>query len=181
MKKTGFIIGLGAISIIVFICLIFFFMGIGYKNDESRLRNDYEAQKNKIELVHDNMWKQIKQIAQISDKYQESFDSIYTHIMSARYSKTDGVVMNWVKEHNPQFSPELYVKLSDVIEVERQRFLDSQTKILDIVREQNNMLDMFPSSWFLSGRKRLEWNPISSTYSKKVMSTGKDDDIDVFN
>lgn len=40
---------------------------------------------------------------------------------------------------------------------------------------------MIPSSWFLSGKQRLEYKVISSTRSKQVMETGVEDDIDLFN
>ena len=42
------------------------------------------------------------------------------------------------------------------------------------------MLDVIPGSWFLSGKKRLEYEVISSSYSKEVMQTRMDDKVDPF-
>lgn len=155
-------------------------MSMGYKNDEVKLVNEYESQKSKIEGIHDNVWKTIQQKAGVAKEYSAQFDSIYTHIMDARYDKNDNVLFNWIKESNPEFSMELYKDLSVTIEVQRKAFLNSQIRIIDIVREHNNLLDMAPSGWFLSGRNRLEWEVISSTHTKDVMQTRIDDDVDVF-
>lgn len=151
-----------------------------YQNDEAKLVNEFKAQEQKIEAVHDQMWKVIRQKAGIAKEYSAQFDSIYTHIMDKRYSSNDGVLFNWIKESNPNFSPELYKELSVSIEVQRKQFLGAQEKTIDIVREQNNMLDIAPGKWFLSGRKRLKYEVISSTNTKHVMDTRLDDNIDLF-
>lgn len=153
---------------------------VSYNNDEVRLVNEFEAQEKKIEMVHDVCWKTIQSKAGIAKEYRASFDSIYSHIMDKRYSHNDGVLFNWIKESNPEFSMELYKDLSMTIEVQRKQFLSSQEKIVDIVREHNNMLDVIPGSWFLSGKKRLEYEVISSSYSKEVMQTRMDDKVDPF-
>lgn len=180
MSKTmlGALIGAG---VLILFGIIIFTSSIGYQNDEVRYVNEFEAQKSKIEAIHDNMWKILQQKAGVTKEYSVQFDSIYKHIMDARYDKNDNVVFNWIHEQNPQFSIELYKDLSVSIEVERQKFLNAQTKIVDIVREHNNMLDVAPSKWFLGSRSRLEWEVISSARTKNVMDTKMDDDVDLFN
>lgn len=175
------LIGLIALAGIIVFAVITMATAWGYQNDEVRYVNEFESQKSKIEAVHDNMWKTIQQKAGVSKEYAAQFDSIYTHITSARYDKNDGVLMNWIQESNPQFTADLYKDLSVAIEVERQKFLNAQTKIIDIVREHNNMLDVIPSKWFLGGRKKLEWEVISSTTTKSVMDSKVDDNVDLFN
>lgn len=175
------IIGIGSIVIIVLFGLILFTQYVSITNAEVRLRNQFNAEQQKIEMTYDNMWKTIKQTAEVSDKYQESFKEIYVQIMDKRYNKNDGTLMNWIKEANPNFDIRLYDKLTTTIEVERRRFLNAQTKAVDIQRIHNNMLDVIPSKWFLSGCPRLEYEVISSSKSKNVMETRLDDDIDVFN
>lgn len=175
----------GIITMIVIVIFILIgFIGcsqyVSYNNDEVRLVNEFEAQEKKIEMVHDVCWKTIQSKAGVAKEYRASFDSIYSHIMDKRYSHNDGVLFNWIKESNPEFSMELYKDLSMTIEVQRKQFLSSQEKIVDIVREHNNMLDVIPGSWFLSGKKRLEYEVISSSYSKEVMQTRMDDKVDPF-
>lgn len=172
----GWVIG-GGILILVIIVIISMF---SYQNDEVRLVNEFRAQEQKIEAVHDQMWKVIQQKAGIAKEYSTQFDSIYTHIMDRRYSSSDGVLFNWIKESNPEFSTELYKELSVTIEVQRKQFLGAQEKIIDIVREHNNMLDVAPGKWFLGNRERLEYEVISSTNTKHVMDTRMDDNVVLF-
>lgn len=169
-----------SLGVVVIIGIVVFTMGVGYQNDEVRLVNEYDAQKSKIEAVHDGMWKIIQQKAGVTKEYAAQFDSIYTHIMDKRYQGNDGVLFNWIKESNPNFSMELYKELSVTIEVQRKQFLNAQERIIDVVREHNTMLDVIPAKWFLGGKQKLEWEVISSTYSKQVMDTRLDDEVDLF-
>lgn len=179
IKFSG-IITMIVITLFILIGFIGCSQYISYNNDEVRLVNEFEAQEKKIEMVHDVCWKTIQSKAGVAKEYRASFDSIYSHIMDKRYSHNDGVLFNWIKESNPEFSMELYKDLSMTIEVQRKQFLSSQEKIVDIVREHNNMLDVIPGSWFLSGKKKLEYEVISSSYSKEVMQTRMDDKVDPF-
>lgn len=178
--KNSTLITLISVAVVVVIGLIVFSMGVSYKNDEVRYVNQFKAEEQKIEATYDNMWKSIQQIAEVSNEYKESFKDIYIEITDKRYSKDNGVLMKWITESNPNFDPKLYEKLSNVIEVERRRFLNAQTKIIDIQRLHNNMLDVIPSKWFLGSCERLEYEVISSSRAKNVMSTRMDDDIDIF-
>lgn len=175
MKKL--IISAGALIVLG---IIIFGMMFSYKNDEVRLKNEFQSQEQKIEAVHDVMWKTIQQKAGVAKEYSAQFDTIYTHIMDARYDKSDNVVFNWIKESNPEFSQELYRDLSIAIEVQRKQFLNTQERIIDIAREHNTLLETIPSKWFLGGCQRLEYEVISSTRTKDVMSSRMDDDTNVF-
>ena len=157
---------ISVIAAIAILGLTYFFMSVSYQNDEIRYVNQFKAEEQKIELTYDNMWKSIQQIAQVTDNYKESFKDIYVQITDKRYSKDNGVLMKWITESNPQFDIKLYDKLASMIEVERKRFMNAQTKIVDIVREHNNMLDVIPSKWFLGSCERLEYEVISSSKSQ---------------
>lgn len=64
-----------------------------YNNQEISLRQQSEAQRGKIEGVHDKMWKVLQQKAQVTDEYKSSFESIYPKLIEGRYSKGDGSLM----------------------------------------------------------------------------------------
>ena len=49
-------------------------MYFSYNNKEVALRKEAEAQKGKIEGVHDKMWKVIQQKAEVSNEYREAFE-----------------------------------------------------------------------------------------------------------
>lgn len=171
---------IGIVIAVVFLIGIGFTMNISYSNKEVKLVNQFNMEMKNREATFDNMFKVIAQTAQVAEKYKESFKDIYVHITSERYDKDDGVLMKWVQESNPNFDSKLYEKLASEIEIKRQEFLMVQRKLMDIENQHNNLLDVVPSAWFLSGKQRLEYKVISSTRSKQVMETGVEDDIDVF-
>ena len=177
ISKT-ILISIGAVIICTAIILLV--MKVNYKNEQTRLVNQYDMQLSKIEGVHDNMWKVLESKAGVTKEYASQFDSIYNHIMSRRYDQNDKVLFNWIKEQNPEFSNELYKDLSVTIEVQRRQFLNAQLEIIDIVRVHNNLVQTFPSSLFVED-KMLKYEMISSTYTKGIMD-GKVEDgkVDLF-
>lgn len=176
-------------KIILLSVAVIMFLGIGtlvgmyfsYNNKEIALRNQVEAQRGKIEGVHDKMWKVISQKAQVSNEYKDAFTGIYPAIMEGRYSGNgDGSLMKWVTEQNPNFDTSLYKDLSQSIELLRTEFQKSQERMLDLIREHTTLCNTFPGRWFISNKTHIEYTVVSSTKSKVVMETGLDDDVDIF-
>lgn len=180
MKKSVIIPSIISLAFIIVIALWFSIQCITVTNRQARLMNEFQAQEKKIEAVHDNVWKTISQKAKVTKEYSSKFDEIYKHLMSARYSGKDGVLMNWIKESNPNFDSSMYKELSMSIEIQRKQFLSAQEQIIDVVREHNNLLVTIPSKWFLGGVKKLDYTVISSNRSKDVMNTRVDNDDSVF-
>jgi hypothetical protein len=178
MKKVIFT----SLTVILLLGLgVYFICYFSYNNKEISLRNQIEAQKGKIEGVHDKMWKVLQQKAQVSNEYKEAFSEIYPAIMEGRYSGNgDGSLMKWVTEQNPNFDTSLYKDLSQSIEVLRTEFQKSQERMLDLIREHKTLCEAFPGRWFITNVNPIEYTVISSTKSKVVMDTGLDDDIKLF-
>ena len=151
-----------------------------YNNKEVSLRKQAEAQRGKVEGVHDAMWKIISQKAQVSNEYRAGFDSIYTHIIEGRYSKGDGSLMKWITEANPNFDASLYKDVMDAIEVQRTQFMKAQERMIDIKREHSTLCKTYPGRWFISNTSEIEYTIVSSTKSKQTMETGLDDNVDLF-
>ena len=97
MKNLNLIVTLAIVIILAVGGITVVSSYFSYNNKEISLREQAEAQRGKVEGVHDAMWKIISQKAQISDQYREGFDSIYTHIIEGRYSKGDGTLMKWIR------------------------------------------------------------------------------------
>lgn len=174
------IITIALIAIIGIFAITGISMYFSYNNEEVALRNEAEAQRGKIEGCHDKMWKVISQKAQISNEYKNSFDSIYTHIITGRYDKGDGSLMKWITESNPQFDSSLYKDIMQSVEILRTEFQKSQERMLDIQREHKTLCERYPSKFFISNKTPIEYTVVSSTRSKDVMETGMDDDVSVF-
>ncbi len=172
------------ISIIIGIALTvggtIFMMYLSYNNKEVSLRSDGEAAVRDVTLNYDNMWKTIKQKAQVSDEYKNAFDTIYTKLISTRYDKDNGLLLKFVTEANPNFDIGLYKDLSNAIEALRNTFLMKQERVVDILNQHNKLCKTLPGNWFLGSRPEIAYKPVTSTITDQVITSGKDNDVTVF-
>ena len=174
MKKISLILVISGILIIFGIL-----MCVSYSNKEISLRNQSNAQIGKIEGVYDKMWKVIQQKAKVTSEYKEAFKEIYPELISGRYSEGEEL-MKWIQEDNPDFDASLYKDLMQSIEILRTEFQHAQERELDIIREHNNLRQKFPGSLFVGNREEINYTIISSTQTKTIMTTGLDDDIELW-
>lgn len=165
-----------AVAAILLVLLIMFFT---YNNKEIYLRKEADAQRKKIESTHDKMWKVIKQKAEVSDKYRETFERVYPEIIAGRYSDGSSA-MKWIQEANPNFDTSLYNDLMQAIEIQRTHLHNAQTRMLDVIRERASLIESYPSRWFITNKSEIEYEVISSTHTHDVVETHVDDDVDVF-
>lgn len=177
MKKV-YIITIGCI--ILTLIGIILGMYFSYNNQEKVLRNQSDAQIGKIEGVYDKMWKVIQQKASVTDQYKNAFKEIYPELISGRYGNDGDSFMKWIQEDNPNFDVSLYKDLMSSIEVLRAEFQHSQEKELDIIREHKNLCQKVPSSWFIKNKNEIKYTIISSTYTKEIIQTGLEDNIDLW-
>lgn len=178
MGKLGF----GVILIIAFLGIGAIVWYFAIDNKFVTTKNLYEAQIAKDKIIHDKMWKIISQQAGVTENYAESFEKIYTKVMKERY-ENGGTLMKWITEANPNYTPELHVKLMSTIEVYRNEFADVQIKLVSIHNEMKNQLTLFPSRFFLvsiGGHTLPELNIVTSTKTDDAFFTGKDDDTQLF-
>lgn len=171
------------ISIIAIIAMALFTvvgMYISANNQERQLRNLAEAQRGKIETQYDAMWKIIQQKAKVTDEYKDSFKEIFIGIIDGRYSKGDGSLMKWIQESNPNFDSSMYKDLMNTIDIKRTEFMNTQNRMLDIIREHKNLCMTAPMCWFIANKAEIEYTIVSSTRTKETIQTGIDDDIELF-
>lgn len=168
-----------AIIAIAVVVIILAGMYISYNNKEIALRKEAEAQRGKVESVHDMMWKTIQQKANVTDEYRQTFEKVYPELISGRYA-SDTSAMKWIKEANPDFDTSLYRNLMQAIEVQRAYFNNAQERMLDVIRQRETLIQSMPACWFISNKSEIEYTIVSSTRTKTVMQTGLDDDVKLF-
>ena len=172
------------VFIVVLVLAILSGIGFWYSvnKEEIKLRNLAKAEIEKVEIIHDEVFKVISQGAQVTTEYREGFEEIYTKIMEGRYSggSQDGSLMKWIQENNPEFTPDLYKKLMVDIEVLRGKFAKQQIRVEDIIREHNNLIQDPLKSMLLKNTAPIEYIVISSAVTKKVIETREDNEIDLF-
>lgn len=175
MTPTLLVIIIIAVLVVALIAMYF-----SYNNKEIALRKEAEAQKGKIESVHDKMWKVIKQKANVTEQYRDMFEKVYPDIIAGRYSGEGAMAMKWIQEANPEIDASLYKDVMQAIEIQREHLHTAQTRMLDVIREREALIESYPSRWIISNKSKIEYEVISSTRSKTVMETGLDDDVEIF-
>ena len=175
MTPTLLVIIIIAVLVVALVAMYF-----SYNNKEIALRKVAEGQKGKIESVHDKMWKVIKKKANVTEQYREMFEKVYPDIIAGRYSGEGAMAMKWIQEANPEIDASLYKDVMQAIEIQREHLHTAQTRMLDVIREREALIESYPSRWFISNKSKIEYEVISSTRSKTVMETGLDDDVEIF-
>lgn len=136
--------------------IFYLVLDIQYENQEVSLRNSIT---NKIEANQSHFSKMQNIIfgsAEVAEKYSKDFKEIYPKLMEGRYGKGDGTLMKWIQESHPNYSPELLATLQRQIEAERNSFHQTQLQLIDFKRSHDNLLDVFPGSFFLSDKKKID-------------------------
>jgi hypothetical protein len=167
------------VGLIVVAGALFTMMYFSTSNKEIKLRNQASAQETENKTEFDKMTKTILQLAQINEKFAEDFKQTIIGNSEARYNGKDPAML-FITEQNPTLPQDTYLKIMNAIEALRAEFQQRQTKLISIAQEHKNLLTMFPSSLFLSGRQPLDIKIVTSTNTEKAFSTGKEDDIKIY-
>lgn len=148
-------------------------------NKEITLRNQIMAKQQENKSDFDNMWKKIKQVSGVSDKYKDGFAEILTSYTSGRKSESKNMMMQWGNEAVPNFDSSMYKQLNNIIVSSRDDFTLSQKQLIDLNRAHDNLLDTFPNNiiFHILGTKKIEIKVITSTKTESSFDSGKDDDL----
>lgn len=156
-------------------------MYVSYSNQEIQLRNLITAKMADNKSEYDNMWKKISQVAQVTQEERKSLEGIILGNANARSPKSDKQIMTWIKEAVPNVDNKTFINLQNIITASRDSFTMRQKELIDMNREHDNLIMVFPGSIFVGSRGKIEIKVITSTKTEKVFDSGKDDDTKVFN
>ena len=178
--KPKLILFIGLSAIIASFFIIYYIMKISYENRNIELKEAIRGQQKSNEANFDKMFKTIAQVAQVSEKYRETFSKVYPEIISGRYSDKDGgSLMKFVTESNPNFDTKLYDKLISAIESNREDFFKEQQKLIDMNREHRTFIAKFPQNHLIKQSDTIGIVVVTSTNTQKTFSSGKEDDIKI--
>jgi len=172
------------LSAVVLICIVIGISLVSYMlgtlNLEASSRNKVVAQAKVVESHFDKMWKVIQQKTQITKASADHQKDLVKTLVEGRAAS----FIKIISESNPQvaFSLEQFNSLSNSIEAQREGFFREQEEMIDIGRENHLMFDQQPSGVVLAlfGREKAELPEIiSSSTTKEVIESGKEDNIDL--
>lgn len=165
---------------ITFVCIgglliLLFILYFYYNNKEIALRKESEAQRGKVEAVRDQMFKVLQEQAGVAADYRDAFAKIFPEIIAGRYAGDTEAMMKWIQEANPNFDTILYHNLMNSIEAQRAQFMNSQARMLDIINQRGALIEYYPSRWFVRNKREIEYEVITGSSTKSVVSSGIDD------
>ena len=155
--------------------------GISLYNQEISLKNQIEAKQQENTANFDNMWKKIKQTAQVSDKYKDGLKEVLSSYTSGRKKESDQLLMDWTKEAVPTFDSSIYKQLMNIITASRDDFNLNQKELIDLSRQHDVLIETFPNNIYyrIMGVDKIDIKVVTSTKTEKTFETGKDDDIEL--
>ncbi len=180
MSKTTMIV-LAVVGSLLLFGVVGCSMYVSAHNSEVGLRNAIVAKQTDNTSEFDNMWKKIKQTAQVTDAAKDALQEIFIQHASAR-TQGGGGLMKWVQESVPNIQPDSmpFRNLMNIITSSRDRWTSRQKELLDLSREHNNVLTKFPSMLFVGSRGKIEVKIVTSGRTEAAFESGVDEDVDVF-
>lgn len=181
MSKTTIAI-LATVAVLLFSSFVLVLSGVSVYNNAASIKNTYEMKVKSNEAEFDNMWKKIQQVAQVPDAQKDAFKEVYASYASSRTSPNQGQMMAWIKESVPNYNGEIYTQLMNVITGSRDGWTMRQNELVDVARQYNANLVVFPKNILLKmfGFEKIDPKVITSSKTEQSFKTGKDDDVELF-
>ena len=181
--KTGTIVGIGMAAIFFLTLFGLVFGVIGINNSAVRMEKNITAQYEQNQNSRSAYVNSVAEAAQVPEMYKNDFKEVLTAEMSGRYGdKGSQATFQWLKEHNINFSAELYTKLQTMIEAGRLRFSNEQEMLIEKKRVYETRLETFPGSIVLGflGFPKIDlasYKIVTSKDNAKVFQEGVEDTI----
>lgn len=182
-KVNKTLIGCGIFLVLgLVIALILGIFFVTTMNKETRLRNQITAKQTDNTSEYDNLWKKLSQSAQVTDAQKEALREIIVGNAQARKSG-GGSLATMVHEAVPTVDTSTFNNLLNIVTSSRDAWTMRQKELIDLKREHDNIIDLFPSNiiCMVLGRQKIDIKIVTSSRTGEAFKTGKDDDVDLFN
>ena len=175
---------LAVIGVLVCLSIVMSVMFINVMNREVKLRNTIDAKQRDNVSEFDNMWKKIAQTTEVAGEHKNALREIFISHATAR---TDGKgqggsIASWVQESVPNVNLDTMNNLQNIIIGSRDSWTMRQKELLDLKREHDNLIDVFPSSVVcgILGREKIDVTIVVSLKAEQDFKSGSDNDIKLF-
>jgi hypothetical protein len=154
---------------------------VGTMNKSIGLINTIKAKQVDNTNEFDTMAKKISQTAQVSEKQLAALKDIFVSHAQARTTDGGGL-MKWVQESCPTVDVKTMENLQNIVVASRDRWCARQKELIDLKREHDNLVDMFPSSLILAvcGHQKQDIIVVTSGRAKEAFATGEDNETTLF-
>jgi hypothetical protein len=181
--KTATSVTLSIVGIIAVIGLVLFGSYVHYYNVGAQQDALLKAKYNNMQNVLAQYSLKVTEAAQVPNMYSNDLMRVAKAAIQGRYGKNGSrATFQWIKEHNPNVDPAIFMKIQEIIQGGRDNFQVEQTQFLDIKREYQTELNSFWSGMWLAkaGYPKVplsHYKLITSSYAQKAFKTGIDQGI----
>ena len=139
-------------------------LSVYYNRQDKQLRDEAEAHRKILEGTYDYIWNNIKQRAGIREEHRRSFNNIYPDLLDKSIDNEHFI--DWILECNPDFDPQEYVPLLEMIVQSREKFIDHQLRMERLIREHRLLVAGWPARWLLRDKSAIYYVPMDTDYSR---------------
>lgn len=127
----------------IFLLFLFFSMTSWY-NSAVSLEESVKAQFDENKNQYDSLFKKVKEVTQIPEKYKEDFKDVLVSETKAKFGEEGSqAAFQWLKDRDINFDASQYQKIQNVIESSREDFKRSQTELRDKQRKYSTHIKTF--------------------------------------
>ena len=147
--KTGTIVGLGVIGSIGGAVVLATVSYISAANLGNRSEAGIKATWENNENILAQYGQKVQEAAQVPGMMTDDLRKVFTESNASRYGASGSTAtMQWIKEQNPNLSPDLYIQIQRIIESGRNEFQQNQTRLVDQKRTyETNLGSVYTGFW----------------------------------
>jgi len=153
---------------------------IGAWNKAVSLETQIVAAADNNEQILGQFYNKLEETVQVTDIYKDDFKDSMTAMLAGRYGEGGSqAAFQWIQESMPTLDPSMYRSVQLLIEADRNRFQNEQTRLIDLRRQYDQELRSFPSAMWLGvlGFPKLDlaapqYNAVTTVDAVEVFSTG---------
>lgn len=181
--KTGIIVLLSALGIVLVLAGIPAISYVSYYNEGAQEDALLKAQYDNMQNILAQYSLKVTEAAQVPQMYSTDLANVAKAAIAGRYGPNGSqATFQWIKEHNPNVDPQVFVKIQEIIEGGRDNFQTAQTQFIDMKRSYQTELNSFWSGLWLhaAGYPKVSldsYKLISSDHAAETFQTGIDKGI----
>ncbi len=135
-----------------------------YNHQERALRDEAEAHRKIMESTYDRIWTLIKQRAGVTEENRVTFNNIYPDLIDKSIKNEQFI--DWILDCNPNFDPAEYLPIQESIELDREKFVAHQHRMMEVIKQHRMLVTGWLPSKLITDRSAITYAPVDVDYAR---------------